>query len=238
MRSLETAHIAGCGWCFTSEDVESLSCTTGPGGRIVKGEGTVRSFGTPFASALLDRLMAVCDDEKGASMNLWLRLIRVGIGAQRRSPLGADGESVIRLRVWPHDLDMWGHVNGGRYLTMSDLGRLDFSIRSGLFKIVRRQHWTMPIATAGLQFLRPLRLFQTCELHTRVVGWDNKWWYLETKFVRKGRTVATVVAKAVVRGPDGTITPKRLLELLGGDPEPFPVPEHIRRWVEADVIVT
>jgi acyl-CoA thioesterase FadM len=182
--------------------------------------------------------MVVCDDEKGASMNLWLRLIRVWLVAQRRSPLGADGESVIRIGVWPHDLDLWGHVNGGRYLTMSDLGRLDFSIRSGLFKIVRRQHWTMPMATAGLQFLRPLRLFQTCELHTQVVSWDDKWWYLETKFVRKGRTVATVVAKAAVRGPDGTITPKRLLELLGADYEPFPVPEHIRRWVEAEVIAT
>jgi acyl-CoA thioesterase FadM len=171
-------------------------------------------------------------------MNLWLRLIRVWLAAQRRSPLGSEGESVIRIRVWPHDLDLWGHVNGGRYLTLSDLGRLDFSVRAGLFKIVRRQHWTMPMAAAGLQFRRPLRLFQTCELHTRVAGWDDKWSYLETRFVRKDRTVATVVAKAVVRGSDGTIAPKRLLELLGVDQEPFPVPEHIRRWVEAEVIVT
>jgi acyl-CoA thioesterase FadM len=171
-------------------------------------------------------------------MNLWLRLIRVWRTAQRRSSLGADGESVIRIRVWPHDLDLWGHVNGGRYLTLSDLGRLDFSVRTGLFKIVRRQHWTMPIATAGLQFLRPLRLFQTCELHTRVVGWDDKWWYLETRFVRKDQAVATVVTKAVVRGSDGTIAPKILFELLGVDLEPFPVPDHIRRWVEAEETVT
>jgi hypothetical protein len=46
------------------------------------------------------------------------------------------------------------------------------------------------------------------------------------------------VAKAVVRGSDGTIAPKRLLELLGVDHEPRPVPEHIRRWIEAEVTVT
>jgi hypothetical protein len=96
----------------------------------------------------------------------------------------------------------------------------------------------MPMGAAALQFRRPLRLFQICELHTRIVGWDEKWGYLETRFVRTGRTVATVVAKAVVRGPDGTIPPKRLLELLGVEREPLPVPEHIRRWVDAESLVT
>ncbi len=94
------------------------------------------------------------------------------------------------------------------------------------------------MATAALRFRRPLRLFQTCELHTRIVGWDDKWWYLETLFIRNGGTVATVIAKAVVRSRDGTIPPLRLVELLGVDDESPPVPEHILRWVEAESLVT
>jgi acyl-CoA thioesterase FadM len=171
-------------------------------------------------------------------MNLWLRLIRVWLAARRRPPLGPDDLSVIRVRVWPHDLDLWGHVNGGRYLTLSDLGRLDFSIRTGLFAVVRRHRWTMPMGAAALRFRRPLRLFHTCELHTRLLGWDDKWGYMETRFVRNDRTVATVVNKAMVRGPDGTIFPKQLLRLLGFDGGLLPVPEHIRRWVEAESVVT
>lgn len=165
-------------------------------------------------------------------MNLWLRLVRIWLAALRRPSLGPDDESVIRVRVWPHDLDLWGHMNGGRYLTLSDLGRLDFSIRTGLFRIVRRRRWTMPMGAAALQFRRPVRLFHTCDLRTRVVGWDDKWVYMETRFVRNGHVVATVVAKATVRSPDGTIPPGRLLQLLGVDCDPRPVPEHIRRWVE------
>ena len=167
-------------------------------------------------------------------MNLWLRLIRVWLAARKRPPLGAEDVSVIRIRVWPHDLDLWGHVNGGRYLTMSDLGRLDFTVRTGLFALVRRHRWTMPMGAAALQFRRPLRLFQTCVLHTRIVGWDEKWGYMETTFTRNGQVVATVVSKALVRGREGTIPPKQLLELLGVEPEPLPVPESIRRWVEAE----
>jgi acyl-CoA thioesterase FadM len=171
-------------------------------------------------------------------MNLWLRLIRVWLAARNRPSLGAEDVSVIRIRVWPHDLDLWGHVNGGRYLTMSDLGRLDFSIRTGLFALVRRHRWTMPMGAAALRFRRPVRVFQTCELRTRIVGWDEKWGYMETIFTRSGQVVATVVAKAAVRDREGTIPPTKLLELLGVDREPLPVPEHVRRWVEAETVFT
>ena len=171
-------------------------------------------------------------------MCLSFGLARVWFVARRRSPLTTDDVSVIRVRVWPHDLDLWGHVNGGRYLTLSDLGRLDFSVRTGLFAVARSHRWTMPMGAAALRFRRPLRLFNTCELHTRIVGWDDKWGYMETRFVHNDRTIATVVNKAMVRGPDGTIPPKQLLQLLSLDRDPLPVPEHIRRWVDAETNAT
>jgi hypothetical protein len=96
----------------------------------------------------------------------------------------------------------------------------------------------MPLGAAALRFRRPLRLFNTCDLHTRIVGWDDKWGYMETRFVRNDRTIAMVVNKAMVRGPDGTIPPKQLLQLLDFDRDPLPVPEHIRRWVDAETVVT
>ena len=70
------------------------------------------------------------------------------------------------------------------------------------------------------------------------MGWEDKWGYTETRFVRNDRTVATVVSKAMVRGPDGAIPPEQLLALLGIDSDPIPVPEHIRRWVDAESVVT
>jgi len=94
------------------------------------------------------------------------------------------------------------------------------------------------MGVAALQFRRPLHLFHTCELHTRILGWDQKWGYLETRSVSSGRTVATVVAKAVVRSSEGIIPPERLLRLLVLDGDSLPVPDHVRRWVDAESIVT
>lgn len=40
-------------------------------------------------------------------MNLWLRLLTTLLLARRRGPLSLPGDrSVLRFRVWPHDLDL------------------------------------------------------------------------------------------------------------------------------------
>lgn len=167
-------------------------------------------------------------------MNLWLRLLRVVLTARRRGPVTPLESGCIRVRVWPHDLDLWGHVNGGRYLTLSDLGRLDLFIRSGLMDLARRNRWVLPIGSAVVRYRRPLRLFQTCELRTRVLGWDEKWTYLETAFVRSEQSVASVIVKGLVRDRDGNVAPARVMELLG-DPAPSPqVPERIRALLNAE----
>lgn len=171
-------------------------------------------------------------------MNLWLRLARVWLSARRNSPLGVRDVSVIRLRVWPHDLDFWGHVNGGRYLTMSDLGRLDLFVRAGFFQVARREGWVLPIGAAAVRFRRPLRLFQRVELRTRVLGWDDRWGYLSTEFHRGGRPIATVVTRGLAQERSGArVSMETLFARLGWSEEPMPVPAEVRAWVDAEATV-
>src|SRR5687768_16441057 len=37
--------------------------------------------------------------------------------------------SVLRFHVWPGDLDFFGHMNNGRFLTLMDSGRFDIMAR-------------------------------------------------------------------------------------------------------------
>ena len=54
-------------------------------------------------------------------MNLYFRLLLAVLKALR-APRARLGETVeLTLRVWPTDLDLNGHMNNGRYLTMVDL---------------------------------------------------------------------------------------------------------------------
>lgn len=67
-------------------------------------------------------------------MNLALRLLIVIIGTAFRPRLAPDSISRIRGCVLPNDLDLNFHMNNGRYLTVLDLGRIDFLLRIGLAK--------------------------------------------------------------------------------------------------------
>jgi len=172
-------------------------------------------------------------------MNLWLRLLRLWSGARRRPPLGARDTSVIRVRAWPHDLDVWGHVNGGRYLTLSDLGRLDFFIRTGLARVVRQERWVLPMAVASVRFRRPWRLGQVCELYTRILGWDDTWAFMGTEFRRADKTIALVVTKGVVQDRSRAKVPTAdILARLGLAGETLPVSSEVQAWAEAESLLT
>lgn len=164
-------------------------------------------------------------------MNLWLRLIKVVVRALLSPRIGIFETSRITLRVWPNDLDLNGHVNNGRFLTLADLGRIDYMLRSGAIGVARR-HGALPIvADAMAKFRRDLRPFQRFTLESRVIGWDEKWTFLEHRFIVEGRVAGVVVIKGVFRNRQGTLPPELLLNELGrqGEAAP-PLPAWLLDW--------
>jgi acyl-CoA thioesterase FadM len=96
----------------------------------------------------------------------------------------------VWFRVLPNDLDTNLHMNNGRYLTIMDLGRVDALLRSGLIKSVTREKWMPVIAGVSMIFRRSLSPFERYRLETRLIGWDEKWVYMEQTFIRKNGDLA------------------------------------------------
>jgi acyl-CoA thioesterase FadM len=55
----------------------------------------------------------------------------------------ADVFDVVRLafRVLPTDLDIYRHMNNGRYLSIADVARFDMLRRTGLWEMLNRHGW-------------------------------------------------------------------------------------------------
>lgn len=164
-------------------------------------------------------------------MNLYLRLLKTLVAAllgTRTHPLD---ERVLHMRVWPNDLDLNLHMNNGRYLTLMDLGRLDLLARAGLLRVVLRERWMPVIAGATVRFRRSLAPFERFTLHTRLVGWDARWLYLEQRFMRGGELVASAAVRAAIKGPGGTVPVERVIAASGVTVTEIPVlPDWIERW--------
>ncbi len=168
-------------------------------------------------------------------MNLWLRMIRVVLRAllgQRLAPLDT---SRVYFRVWPHDLDINLHMNNGRYLTLMDLGRLDLMLRTGMGRVIFQEKWMPVVATAMVRFKRSLLPFQFFRLESRVICWDEKWFYLEQKLLRGDREVAHAIMKGCIRRSGGVVPPAEIFERVLGEAVESPaMPDSIRHWQDSE----
>ncbi len=175
-------------------------------------------------------------------MNLWLRLFWYLATVWRRPMLVAAGEaSRLRFRVWPTDLDLSLHMNNGRYLTLMDLGRLDFLIGTGLWRPLVKHRWTPIASTIAIRFRRELRLFDSVELETRLVAWSDVSVVME-QVIRfaAGSRAGQVASRALFKGglydrrTRAFITIERLTRELGVDASSPPMTPEVEAFMKAD----
>ncbi len=148
-------------------------------------------------------------------MSLWLRLFWVFFQSFFKSRLGIVDASTISLVSFPNDLDIYGHMNNGRYLTLMDLGRIDLIIRTGLGKVAQKNHWAPLVGTVNIQYRKSLTVFQTFQIRTRILGWDEKWFYIEQTFWRRRKIVARAMVQGLFRGADGNVPAETVLRAVG-----------------------
>jgi len=167
-------------------------------------------------------------------MNLWFRSLLVLFTVFFRRRLNPLDESVLVFRVWPTDLDINFHMNNGRYLTIMDLGRVDLMLRTGLGRLALKRKWSPLVGSATIRFRQSLNPFQRYRLKSRILCWDNKWFFIEQRFVRQNELIAVGLVKGLLRGRSGNIPTAAVLEAMNlrvASPE---IPHSIRLWQESE----
>lgn len=163
-------------------------------------------------------------------MNLWLRLLAMLAGLRARRPLGVLDTARLAMRVLPGDLDLNGHVNNGRYLTLADVGRIDFVLRNGSARVAWRLRARPVVGDVMAKFRRELRLFERFELETRMLGWNEKWVFVEHRFVRRGRVIGVVLLRGMFVAASGPVAPSCLVAALQIDHPSPPLPDWLSAW--------
>jgi acyl-CoA thioesterase FadM len=123
--------------------------------------------------------------------------------------------SVLKMRVWPTDLDPLMHMNNGVYLSLLDLGRIDLMLRSGAFFKINRQGIYPVVASEVIRFRRSLTPLQKFEIHTRIAAWDDRYFYLRQDFRVRGDIYAEALVKGrFLKRSGGKVAPSELLQSL------------------------
>ncbi|BBY07978.1 acyl-CoA thioesterase [Mycobacterium noviomagense] len=152
--------------------------------------------------------------------------------ATRPSADNPHAETVTRWRVMPGDLDLFGHMNNSRYLMLMDFARLDYLARMGLMNAALRRRWVVPVATAQVDFHRPLKPFQKFEIGTQVLSWNHRWFYMRQTFRTRqspNRIAATAYVKTIFCSRSGQVAPAEVVRMaLGHDFEAPAMPDDLR----------
>jgi acyl-CoA thioesterase FadM len=138
----------------------------------------------------------------------------------------------LRMRVWPSGIDINLHLNNARYLSMMDYGRTHLLARTGLLQHVLRTRWTPLVGAVWMTYRRSLPLFARYTLDTRLVCWDERWFYMEQTFTGAQGLAAVGWVKGALRGPDGIVAPQRVLEAIEPGAQSPPIPDAIATWNE------
>ena len=166
-------------------------------------------------------------------MNKLLRTLWTLLASRRRSKLGILDVGVIRMRVRPTDLDLLRHMNNGVYFSVADLGRYDLLIRAGVAKVFSERGWYPVVASSTISYRKSLDAGMRYELHSRLLGIDEKATYLEQRFVVDGEIYARLFVRArFLKRTGGPVSTAELAEAIGIEVLELRPPAWVERWAE------
>ncbi|MCX8507762.1 MAG: acyl-CoA thioesterase [Rhodobacteraceae bacterium] len=152
----------------------------------------------------------------------------------RAGPLPILGTHVSHHLCWPWDLDLWSELNNGRTLTIFDLGRIPLAIRTGLGRVIRSKGWGITVAGNSTRYRRRVRMFDRLEMHSRCIGWDQRFIYMEQSMWKDGDCTSHMLLRSAVTSKAGIVSPSEVLAALGVSDASPPLPGWVQAWITAD----
>lgn len=168
-------------------------------------------------------------------MNLYFRLVWTWLRARFFKTRIAVGDPIeLSLRVWPTDLDVNGHMNNGRYMTITDLAFVEYFTRTGLLAAALRKGWRPMLGGSLISYRRGLKPFTRYTLRFSMVCWDRRWNYLQFRFLHDGKTMALGHAKGALVGRAGVVPIEQSRAALGLAAASPAFPPAVSAWILAE----
>jgi acyl-CoA thioesterase FadM len=142
------------------------------------------------------------------------------------------------MRVLPNDLDLNMHMNNGRYLTILDIARTEFLIRSGMDKIFYKNKLGGVTGGVHITFFKELNLFDKYQITTKALHWDDMWFYIEHEFIKDNIVTAHAIVKVTFTKKRKRVAPQKVIDQLEGNIQKPEAPSYLNELIlgETDMI--
>jgi acyl-CoA thioesterase FadM len=100
---------------------------------------------------------------------------------------------------------------------------------------LKRNKWSLTIIGTYNEYRYRLRLFQRFVLQTKIIGYDEKWFYFFQKAERNGKTHMASVVKFAYTSKEGLVMPKVVISAMGIKYDPNKLPTWINELTEHQI---
>ncbi|HUP59064.1 MAG TPA: thioesterase family protein [Thermoanaerobaculia bacterium] len=163
-------------------------------------------------------------------MLLFFRFCLAILKGRLRRRIGVLDESSLRFTVLPTDCDLNFHLNAGRFISLMDVARMELITHSRLLPALVKKKWRPIMGGIVVRYRRSILPLERFTIRSRVLGWDEKWFYIEHIVEKDGVFCASGIVRMLVRGATGNIAPPDVLALTGAAMPSPPLPDFVLGW--------
>lgn len=169
-------------------------------------------------------------------MLLLFRFLATMLLSRLRPRISPLDPSVVRFTVLPQDCDLNLHLNAGRFLSFMDIARVELLARMRVLRRIIGRGWRPVVGGIVIRYRRSILPFERFTITSRVLGWDDKWFYIEHILDRRDGSLAAIGhSRTLLRTKTGTLHPSELLALMGMEGRESPaLPEFVLQWRAAE----
>jgi len=165
-------------------------------------------------------------------MTLYLRLLIIMVKilfGPRKHPLE---KSVVNFRVLPTDCDLNFHMTSARYAAFTEAATIHLMGQMEILdELLKRR--CFPINNAiNVTYIRSIKPFEKFTVVSRIIAWDDKYWYKDHRFEVDGELRAYAIARGVVICRRAVASISDIVALTGEDLVSPPFPENVLMWKE------
>jgi len=136
----------------------------------------------------------------------------------------------LKRRATLFDLDDTWRMSNASYLKFMTRGRLEHTIASGLLKQMLAQQCRIIVANSEITYIKSFALHQEFYLRTRLLGWDEKYFYYDQRFDTEDTLHTHALLRCVPKHESTLLTPRVFLEMAGFNRLSPALPEYIDSW--------
>lgn len=136
----------------------------------------------------------------------------------------------VEFRVGLLDVDINLQLSTGKYVKIMDRCRREHGVLTGVLNRTVEARASTVVANTEISYVRELRPYQRFLVHTRVLGWDDKYTYYDQRFESQGKLHTHALHRLAHLYGGKPISPRTFQEMTGLNQVSPPLPEYVEDW--------